>query len=167
MFTDQYIQYKKIMFRNVDGWTIKDHTGVARDVTCSKSCGGDIGSSMHNAYCGSFSNSGVYFGAGTTPAAKTDYKLESIIESGLTISRVNDAPQLDVVGGKYVYSASYVVKNTGTENIVIGEIGYYGRLVGTYSFAALMERTVLDTPLTIRPGESKLITYKITFNQSQ
>lgn len=159
------------MFRAAGGWTMKNIYGSTVTVNADVSHKGDIGANMHYATCEDPANlyGGVYFGRGTTPAARTDYKLESVITSGLTISNVYTFPQLETVDGKYVWSASYVVKNTSTEDIVISEVGYYGQ-VGRNSSAdylALMERTVLSTPLTIKPGESKLITYKLTFNQSQ
>lgn len=111
---------------------------------------------------------GVYFGSGSTPASKNDYTLESPITSGLSISNPSSLMYKEK-NGKHSYSAEFILKNTTDADINIYEIGLYGQ-VGYYGssymlYPCLYERTVLDEPITIPAGESKLVTYKITFNQ--
>lgn len=116
---------------------------------------------------------GVYFGSGSTPATKANYKLETPITTGLAIS--NTGVSIGADNGEYYARASYVLENTTAEDITIAEIGIFTAMttkrVNSYSTNTnfsnfLMERSVLDAPVVIAPGEIKTITYKITFNQS-
>lgn len=113
-----------------------------------------------------YTNSGVCVGSGNTPAAKTDYKLENIISSGLTqLSSAFAANALDN-GRESVYVL--VLKNTTDADITISEVGLIG-LGYTYPSNSsaegfLVDRTVLDVPVTIPAGESKTISYTIRIN---
>lgn len=111
----------------------------------------------NNVYCG------VYFGSGSTPATKNDYKLESPITSGLTIANPSIPSISYSENGKYEVMGVYSVTNSSDTEINIWEIGIVTQLV---DWNVLMERTVLTEPVTIAPGETKIITYKITINQS-
>ena len=146
-------------------WLTAD-TGSTVTTTVAALSAVDLGAFWDCVRCGNPSTakySGIYLGTGTTPPQKSDYKLEAVIASGLSISNGRRL-FLDEGNGKYSYSAQAVVKNTSGADITITEMGYYGYLsVG----AILFERRVLDNPITIKAGESKLLTNKITFNQSQ
>lgn len=115
---------------------------------------------------------GLYFGTGSTPATKSDYTLEAPITSGLGITR--GQPYLSQQnGGIYTYQVNHVLANNTAVEINIYEIGLFLPIeTGGTSLSSmtwhnvLMERTVLTEPITIAPGESKLVTYKITFNQT-
>lgn len=104
---------------------------------------------------------GVYFGSGSTPATQDDYRLESPIESGLTFTNgtIRKNTQAD---GSTIYRNSYIVVNSSDADIVIAEIGILGVVHTDYYFPVLFERTVLASPVTISPGESKLVTYTVT-----
>lgn len=111
------------------------------------------------AYCG------VRIGSGVTPATADDYTLESIITSGLSVvkpSAVTVTKENDCVA---VY-ATYTVTNTGKTAVHISEIGLYAAAYYSTSLAkpALADRTVLESPITINPGEAKPITYTIRLN---
>lgn len=109
---------------------------------------------------------GVYFGTGSTPATWNDYTLESPITSGLTISSGGRLPEQS--GDAYSYLVTYTLYNTTDADINIYEVGLFSPVSYSDSkhYLALMERTVLTEPITIPAGESKLVTYKITFNQT-
>lgn len=111
-------------------------------------------------------NSGVVFGTGTTPATIDDYKLESPIYNGFTrTGGGNGAMSVDDKGISFF--AVYGITNTGTDNLVISEIGLFGNLYYTSNTATeccLLDRTVLETPITIAPNESKQLTYTIRMN---
>lgn len=115
---------------------------------------------------------GTWFGKGRTLATRNDYKLEEPIESGLSIERPSRTTYVEEAGGVIRYMVSYVVTNTGAESVEIGEIGIYSD-VGTYgsstvtSYPVLAERTVLETPITLAPGESKIVNYVISFTETQ
>lgn len=168
MFTEQYVALRKMMFTNVTT-SMKCIDGEIHNITASATEGNaDLGYAMENARCRepSASYPGLYFGTGTTPAQKTDYILESIITSGLSITN-GSRVEKSYGNGVYSYECSCILRNSSENEITITEIGAYGRVAynSTTSYLALMERTVLTTPLTIAPGESKLLTYKVTFNQ--
>lgn len=112
---------------------------------------------------------GVSFGTGTTPATVSDYALESILGS----TQISAAAPSNVSfsrGDTYdEYSVTFGITNITTEAITISEVGltarpaYLGGSPG-YNYCALVDRTVLETPVTIPAGQSKQITYTIRFN---
>ena len=114
---------------------------------------------------------GVYFGTGSTPANKANYTLESPITSGLSISN-GTRLYVDEGNGIHSYHVTFAVKNTTESEINIYEIGLFSKIelndssTSAKHCLALMERTVLTEPITIAPGATKLVTYKITFNQT-
>lgn len=116
------------------------------------------------AYVGSdlYSYGYVYFGTGTTPATLDDYKLESIITSGISISEQSETSSLadNVITKK----ATYILKNNSSSDITIGEIGIYKYInYGSSSNASffLLERTVLDEPITIPADGTGTVNYTI------
>lgn len=110
--------------------------------------------------------SGIYFGSGYTPATKEDYRLVSVISEGMTASGGIERV-VPYENGKSEVIAKYILTNTSEAEINIWEIGCFG-LVPTSTSQyrlALMERTVLTEPITIPVGETKMVTYKVVFNQ--
>lgn len=55
------------------------------------------------------------------------------------------------------------VRNDGTQNIVINSVGVFGKL-RTNNEIMLLTKTLLDTPVTVAPGEVKTITVTIDYN---
>lgn len=162
---------EQIMFYPVDGSYIGSSPIVKHDLTKY----GDFGYWLTRAKCTSFPNryetsaskaGGVFFGSGATPATQYDYKLETPITSGLSIVNPSQYSFNDNGNGQWTFSASYVVTNTTTAEITIREIGIVTAVntdSSTY-YPVLMERTVLDEPITIPAGDAKLITVKLTQN---
>ena len=108
---------------------------------------------------------GVSFGTGTTPATMSDYS----IESGLDSTKINVSEQRAVSysrGDTFdEYSVSFGVTNITAEAITISEVGLIiGVTSGSSEYAVLVDRTVLDVPVTIPPHETKHIAYTIRFN---
>lgn len=66
--------------------------------------------------------------------------------------------------GRYSISGLYTVRSTSEEEINIYEIGCFALVKSGSYYPVLIERTVLSDPITIAPGEVKLVTYKVTFN---
>ena len=102
---------------------------------------------------------GIVLGSGTTPATVYDYALESLITSGLNANVVRSADG----GDNLVYVLT--LTNTSVEEITIGEIGivdqaYTGE--GSGYKQVLMERTVLDSPVTLSAGAVAVVTYTIS-----
>lgn len=186
MFTQNYINFQEMRFFGVTSsrsnnfgkvyrFTGTDGTALGASSTYTLdmrnfSFDSDIGYYMNRAWCRDFPTltaantyCGVFFGSGSTPATKNDYKLESPITSGLTIANPSVPSISYSENGKYEVMGVYSVTNTTDAEINIWEIGIVTQL-GDWN--VLMERTVFTEPITIAPGEIKLVTYKLTFNQS-
>lgn len=102
---------------------------------------------------------GIVLGSGTTPATFDDYNMESMITEGLSVSKVKKADEDN--------NPSYLltITNISDAPITIGEVGilrraYAGENVSTYKIV-LMERTVMEEPLTIPAGSIGLVTYTV------
>lgn len=104
---------------------------------------------------------GILLGSGTTPPTIDDYKMESLISSGfsttvgVSLDDNNDAVHI------------ITVTNTSDGDIVVGEVGYSGVAysgAGSGMYIVLMDRTVLDSPVTIPAGGVGKITYTIRMN---
>ena len=170
MFTNNYIKYREaLFFSRVTSSSFKtakntDYTGTTgfRDR--------DFGVCMGFPVIGDPTTStatGVYFGSGTTLPTKDDYTLEAPIITGLIATGLQQNAIVSYDGnGKATAEGSYILKNTSEETITVNEIGYFanGHSNGTSSYLILHERSVLDTPCVIEPGEAKMITYRIIFN---
>lgn len=127
----------------------------------------DMVFSCMSSFTSSATGSGVMIGTGTTPATAGDYKLEAQITTGVTFSgTTNVSYNIDDDG--YSMFTTGGVKNTGTEPIAVSEVGLVCRLYyGTSSSNlcnVLLDRTVLEEPITINPGETKQLTYTIRMN---
>ena len=143
---------------------VKDKTGASVNVGITNSSGGKPWPSDRS-YQTTFTTSnvgiGISLGSGSTPAAETDYALESIITSGISTSIIT-AMQQDSNGNPQTID-TITVTNTGSSDITIGEIGMTvtPKNSGTLIYV-LVDRTVLDSPITIPANESAVITYTIT-----
>ena len=108
---------------------------------------------------------GVSFGTGTTPATASDYALESILgDTQISVAAPN-AVSYSQADTYEEYSVTFGITNKTTEAITISEVGLTAApVIGNPDKYALVDRTVLDTPITIPAGQSKQITYTIRFN---
>ena len=113
---------------------------------------------------------GMAVGSGDTPPTENDYSLEQIITTGLTSVSftVISAQGLDDSGNiQHVITA--VLRNTSSEDIVIREVGTQVRCYSSYpngsgnnaSHYFLIDRTLLDNPVTIAPNDTGMIQYTI------
>lgn len=111
---------------------------------------------------------GIVVGRGSTAPTVNDYRLESIITSGLIASSTTSSS----VDENQVcrLHIDLLLTNVSTSPITVSEIGWSsGMDVGTapnINSASrryfLMDRTVLDTPLTIAAGDSEILRYTFT-----
>ena len=111
---------------------------------------------------------GVRIGTGTTPATADDYNLEATIESGYSQAYA-DSVSINVDADGVSVFASIAVTNTSTEALTISEIGLAGKVCNSSGSSnntclALIDRTVLEEPITINPNETKQLTYTIRMN---
>lgn len=111
---------------------------------------------------------GIKVGAGNTSPGIDDYCLESMITSGLSMtvtsvtrSAIDETPSITLV---------ISVTNTSNSDITIKEIGYQGSVNGTNikgatsqtTYYPLLDRTLLDSPITIPSNETATISYTLT-----
>lgn len=98
-------------------------------------------------------------GSGITEATLDDYRLDLIPSTNLTET-----------SNRYLYdnNLNFIISkaftNTGTENIIVNEVGIIS-YAGTSKYTILLTRTVLDAPVIINPGQTKTFTIKIDFNK--
>lgn len=129
----------------------------------------DIGAKMGYGRTGNPANStdgGVWFGSGNAAPTEDDFTLEAPLE-GISVSYSSSKPLVAYDGnGKGVATASFTVTNNNEAAVTIREIGCFSNIAPTSTavIPVLMERTVLETPITIQPGAAVLVTYEITFN---
>lgn len=98
----------------------------------------------------------IQFGTGDTAATYEDYCLEAPITSDVTLvqqSGTRTAPSaFDAVTHKYSSTRTFTVNNSGTSSITIKELGIF-------CLGLLVYREVLDSPITIDPGESVTVSF--------
>lgn len=124
----------------------------------------------------SYNDAGVIFGSGDTPATENDYNLESKITSGVTITKgSNRVYRWDFENKKLYIGMDYTIANNGSSALEIKEIG---KQVSVYTSSelngdattnenrVLLDRTVLETPVTIPAGESGVVRYEFEYNYS-
>lgn len=106
------------------------------------------------------SGGGVVFGTGDTPPTLNDYKLAGDIVTGLSWSANKAAEQVE--GGAGI-TVTFTVTNNNDSEVTIREVGYVGRHNNavTTAYAVLLDRTVLEAPVTIPAGGVGLITYTV------
>lgn len=96
--------------------------------------------------------SGISVGSGTGATKATDYWLEKQITSGITGSIIANENTIDSSGNCFGEVTLNIVAQS---NIVIGELGWSA---GWF----LLDRTVLDTPISLSAGQTASIKYRIT-----
>lgn len=119
----------------------------------------DYGVSSRNSF------PGVRYGTGSSPATADDTDLESVIpEQSLKVIMPSEAT-VNFAGEYLEYTTTISVQNLTSAAITISEIGLFpGAYSGGNITPFLVDRTVLDEPITIPAGQSKQITYTIRFN---
>lgn len=112
---------------------------------------------------------GIWCGTGTTPVTYEDYTLESPINSGLTIvsnsGTLRQQTQYNSSNNHYSTKRSFTINNSSTSNITISEIGIsvcvpYQSTYAISYYGVLVYREVLDTPITLAPSESIVVTFE-------
>ena len=97
------------------------------------------------------------FGDGDITPTKEDFNLSGNFITGLTVSKT-----LESTESSWILKAT--ITNNNADSVVIKEIGLFGLVNSGYVSSCLMDRTVLDTPVTIPAGGIGQVVYTITFN---
>lgn len=106
---------------------------------------------------------GVTFGDSDQPATVEDYKLAGNIISNLVASVTISKSDNDI-------TARFTITNNNSTEVTIKEVcytayfQYFTSSWGSNSNGVVIDRTVLDTPVTIPTGGVGQIVYTITFN---
>lgn len=129
----------------------------------SRSNSGSVYPSIQYLQTSLSSSGGAIIGTGTTPATIDDYMLAGDMINTFTYSKTVTLTHDD---DKTTITALYTITNTGAAAFTIGEIGLMAASYdnnGT-SYKCLVERTVLDSPVTIEAGGVGQVTYTIEIN---
>ena len=121
-------------------------------------------STIGNAYDSTNGNAtAVIFGDGSTPPTANDYKFAGSVISNLKFlsSPLDLTDQNDVITQKRIFT----ITNNNANAITISEVGITCNIFQyTQDARFIVERTVLDTPVTIPAGGIGQVVYTITFN---
>lgn len=121
---------------------------------------------------GQNARAGYIIGSDDTPASESDYTLGNIITTFTAVKSTNTV--YDSVNNEYSSYIEWTVTNTGNEAITIKEIGRYlimntasaigqSALANTQNKHVLIDRTVLDYPITIEPNASAILRYEAKY----
>ena len=163
MLTKNFYSYMRMALQKVYA-TITKTDGTTKDLHLSSSYS-EPPFAVMNKWSITNTGTGVSFGTGTTPAVVSDYALQSTL--GDTKISVSLPSKVTYSRGDTFdeYSVSFGVTNKTSDAITISEVGLFSWASDssiTYNF--LVDRTVLDTPVTIPAHETKHIAYTIRFN---
>lgn len=110
---------------------------------------------------------GIYIGSGSTPASENDYALETPIISGLSASTPAVVRSVDGDGNPYI-SFTFTLTNSTASDKIVREIGYFQLVnAGSYNSSGgsqtsiMLDRTVLETPLTVPANGTAAVKYEL------
>lgn len=159
---------KNTIYNNFDKIQGKAYTPFGADATLSLNTNQTTGSSIMN------TKTYVCFGTGTTPSTENDYKLETQITSG--ISLVTEETSItnniylneDKTEMTRIATVRVCAKNTTSNSLTIGEIGFLQAPKGTTSGAVMIHHEVFENPVVIEVGAIATFEFTFTFkNQLQ
>lgn len=113
-------------------------------------------------------NGGVAFGDGTVAPTVEDVKLSGTQHTWITSSNTTYELTYGADGEDLVVTVVYTINNTSGADVTISEVGFFGctRFYPSSSSSAryipvLLERTLLETPITIPADGVGKVTYTI------
>lgn len=119
---------------------------------------------------------GYAFGTGTTPATEDDYCMEALITSGISLSATPQRQSnFDAETRTYTIYYDFTINNTSSDDVTISELGMYCNFYRTTAIGAdvnhyvgnntnvLVEHTILEEPVTIPAGESRILRYQLVY----
>lgn len=131
---------------------------------------GKISPALRNSYDATeaFVNLNLYLGSGSTQVSYEDYRLDTLITSGLTIVGSGTIKTATDISGSTISSKKdFTINNTSAGNITISEIGLAAGIGAAVSSnyggrVCMIYREVLDDPVTLGPGESMILSFDRT-----
>lgn len=178
--------YRLLSSLRSNGWqnntfpikTIKDYNGTNRSTNSAGSINssypayisGSVSSSVDISSNTSAHNIGIYIGTGNTAPTADDYTLESPLTSS-SVSRTSTSPNssaiLDENNNVIGVRRMVTYQNITSDNIVVKEIGTFWNdfydSSGSNHALFLIERTVLDEPVTLEPNGTITVAFDMTY----
>lgn len=114
------------------------------------------------------STSGTIIGSGDTTPTENDYQLASRITSGISSTSPAVTSGTDASGNPYL-DLVYTLSNSTSSDIIIKEVGYVQQLgcnsatntLGVSLKKFLLDRTVLENPLTVPANGTAVLKYTL------
>ena len=104
----------------------------------------------------------VFMGTGSEPPTADDYCLSGKVIKGFTSSKSVTVEEDD---DGVAVTAVYTVTNTGSSDFTVSEVGTFGPTFDTSGYSQsqfiMLDRTVLDSPVTVPAGGIGQVTYTI------
>lgn len=119
----------------------------------------------------SYNSDGIWVGTGNTPSTENDYFLESPVTSGCTGTTAKQSIY-DATTNSIINRMIVTITNNTDSDLIISEIGKTcvfdtastkGGSVNYGRKGVLIDRTILDSPITIPSGESGVIHYEFIY----
>jgi len=149
--------FEPLSTSGVSSASFTDTTGTARTQDFKKPMYPASSSSpilidfFNTAYC--YNRLWVSCGTGTTPPTRTDYKLENEVAEGVASLTASEDIGIITVAGAFTFTADTVISEIGLKwEGVVNSSSICGKV--------LLDRTVLDTPITVPAGTTLTVVYR-------
>lgn len=156
---------------NVGCLRCRDVNGKERFLTGKFNAYGAFPNTTAKTFTLTASAAGISIGTGTAPESEDDYNLEQTITSGVNVALTGTSYGAENPWYPFV-KYDLTITNTGANPLVVTEVGYKqtldtAKLIGSSASAntvLLLDRCVLDTPVTIAPGDAGIVSYRLQTN---
>ena len=155
----------------ISGLPAKDVYGITRYLVNSFGTGTSFNSSLSISY--SNKDAGISIGTDNTSASKDDYNLKNTLTSNeVTLTMVDTICEIDG-NNNFNFICVLGIRNKTNNTININEVGWKANIyVSRFPFQResgittpiLLDRTILETPLTLNSNETGTIKYQIRNN---
>ena len=147
-------------FYKIDNPTLSDREHMTRILSglSGKATSKDL------EYLTSATGQGAFFRVGTGKSAETvdDYKLDTDVSENFELIGISNG----TINYGRVFTCLF--KNISNTDIIINEVGLFMKMYGkdyplcfNNSVCCLLARTVLETPITIKSGETQALNYTL------
>lgn len=113
---------------------------------------------------------GVALGSGDTPVTEDDYTLDNQILN-LTGNYSSADPSVEYVDGVLISYIQYTINNPTENDVIIREVGKFVTAyadttagVSGNTYRVLVDRRVLETPITVPAGQSAILRYQFAYS---
>lgn len=168
MLTKNYFKgyVTSIGYEEYNTTTIVNQTGAIYTANSNLRTYGSLPTGDHTinfikAAKGNVKSRGIVFANGNAAESPDDYQMsgEHFTTYNATYERV-----INFENESATLSITFTITNTGDESFTIKEVGMFTIMGSSQPHVALLERTVLDNPVTIAAGGVGQVTYNIKLN---